>query len=345
MRGRCYPTDLTLSLREAARIIAACTCSFRSLPIARKPAGTCCATWRCRTSIDLLTVLTPTGRDEGDASSFSPPHERALAAAWRLARRRRPAAVRRTRRRRATASPPARPAWALLTPAHWQLGRDDVVLLDPAALGLAEAESRALFASAGELLASEGFAVAWGARRPLVRGARRPRGARDGIARSRHRPQRRPLAARERERRRRREPARAAALMRRLQSEAQLVFHSHAGQRSARGARRARGELVLAERLRPRARPADPAATPELLGALARAPARRRLGGLGRGLARARRRAAGAPARAGAARRGGDADALRRAQRRRASMRSRRARSGSACAAASVAAHDVLAAL
>ena len=30
----------------------------------------------------LLALLTPDGRDEGDLGSFSPPHERALAAAW-----------------------------------------------------------------------------------------------------------------------------------------------------------------------------------------------------------------------------------------------------------------------
>ena len=30
----------------------------------------------------LLALLTPAGRDEGDPGSFSPPHERALAAAW-----------------------------------------------------------------------------------------------------------------------------------------------------------------------------------------------------------------------------------------------------------------------
>ena len=48
----------------------------------------------------LLALLTPAGRDEGDAGSFSPPHERALAAALGLARRRRPAAVRGARRRR-----------------------------------------------------------------------------------------------------------------------------------------------------------------------------------------------------------------------------------------------------
>ena len=36
--------------REGAPIIAACTCSYRSLPTRRRPVGTCCTTWRCRTS-------------------------------------------------------------------------------------------------------------------------------------------------------------------------------------------------------------------------------------------------------------------------------------------------------
>ena len=85
---------------RGAPIIAACTCSFRSLPIARRPASTCCATWRCRTSSACSRCSRRAGRDDGDAGSFSPPHERALAAALGLARRRRPAAVRRARRRR-----------------------------------------------------------------------------------------------------------------------------------------------------------------------------------------------------------------------------------------------------
>jgi len=110
----------------------------------------------------LLALLTLSERDEGDAASFSPPHERALAAAWGwhggdgLL----PFAA------HAAAGDGLATedlAWALLTPSHWQLGRDDVTLLDPALLGLDEAESRALFASAAELLTSEGFAVHWGA--------------------------------------------------------------------------------------------------------------------------------------------------------------------------------------
>ena len=50
------------------------------------------------------------------------------------------------------------------------------------------------------------------------------------------------------------------------------------------------GQLVLAQRQRPRCQPADAAATPAVVDAPARAAAARRLGRLGRGLARARRR-------------------------------------------------------
>jgi hypothetical protein len=186
----------------------------------------------------LLALLTPAGRDEGDAGSFSPPHERALAAAWgwRGGDGLLPFAA------HAAAGDGIATgdlAWALLTPSHWQLGRDDVTLLDPALLGLAEAESRALFASAGELLASEGFAVAWGA-------SDRWYAARDDLQ---------ALATASLDRvigrnvdRWVRASAHGAvdetratlSLLRRLQSEAQIVFHSHA----VNEAREERGELT-----------------------------------------------------------------------------------------------------
>jgi len=110
----------------------------------------------------LLALLTLSERDEGDVASFSPPHERALAVAWDwdggdgLLPFAAHAAA-------GDGIATGDLAWALLTPSHWQLGRDDVTLLDPALLGLDEAESRALFASAADLLTSEGFAVHWGA--------------------------------------------------------------------------------------------------------------------------------------------------------------------------------------
>lgn len=110
----------------------------------------------------LLALLTPAGRDEGDELTFSPPHERALAATWgwQGADGALPFAA------HAAADDGIAVgdrAWALLTPAHWQIGRDHVTLIDPAELDLGDAESRALFDVVEDLFASEGFAVAWGA--------------------------------------------------------------------------------------------------------------------------------------------------------------------------------------
>ncbi len=110
----------------------------------------------------LLALLAPAGRDEGDALSFSPPHERALAAAWGwvggdgLL----PFAAHAAG---ADGIAVDDRAWALLTPAHWQLGRDHVTLLDPAGLDLDDGESRILFDAVAALFESEGFVVAWGA--------------------------------------------------------------------------------------------------------------------------------------------------------------------------------------
>ncbi|HEX7441583.1 MAG TPA: hypothetical protein VF319_15960 [Caldimonas sp.] len=213
----------------------------------------------------LLALLTPAGRDEGDAGSFSLPHERALAAAWGwhggdgLLPFAAHAAA-------GDGIATGEGAWALLTPTHWQLGRDDVTLLDPDGLGLAEAESRALFASAGELLASEGFAVAWGA-------SDRWYAARDDlevlatasldrvIGRNVDRWLRASASGGAGEKRA------VASLVRRLQSEAQLVFHSHA----VNEAREERGDLAVNSfwlSACGRRQPADPAATPELATAL-----------------------------------------------------------------------------
>jgi len=92
----------------------------------------------------LLKRLTPQPPDRGDANTLSPPHERALAAAWGW-------------RGDDGALPFAAlaaagdgvdvqsRAWGLVTPAHWQVGRDHITMADPDALGLPEHESRALF--------------------------------------------------------------------------------------------------------------------------------------------------------------------------------------------------------
>ncbi|WP_442975439.1 hypothetical protein, partial [Salmonella enterica] len=54
-------------------------------------------------------------------------------------------------------------AWGLLTPAHWQLGREHLTMGDPDALALDAGESRAYFDAVRPLFESEGWLCAWGA--------------------------------------------------------------------------------------------------------------------------------------------------------------------------------------
>ncbi|MEO8836285.1 MAG: hypothetical protein ABI364_06065 [Caldimonas sp.] len=191
----------------------------------------------------LLAMLTPVGRDEGDAFSFSPPHERALAAAWgwRGGDGLLPFAARAAG---ADGIATGAQAWALLTPAHWQLGRDHVTMLEPDQLALAEVESRALFAGVAPLFASEGFEVAWG-------GAGRWYAARDdlqGFATAS--PDRVIGRGVDRWLRASASPSNDSAavavggiakLVRRLQSEAQLLLYTH----DLNAAREERGALAV----------------------------------------------------------------------------------------------------
>ena len=110
----------------------------------------------------LLATLTPTQRDDGDERSFSPPHERAMAAAWGWhgADGGLPFAARSAA---ADGIDVGTAAWGLLTPAHWHLARDHVSLADPLALNLTEAESRAAFEAVRPLFDSEGLRIEWGA--------------------------------------------------------------------------------------------------------------------------------------------------------------------------------------
>lgn len=109
----------------------------------------------------LLSRLSATHLDSGDETTLSPPHERALAGAWgwQGADGLLPFAALAARQ---DGIDVADRAWGLLTPAHWQLGRDHVSLVDPAALELADDESRALFDAVRPLFESEGFTLAWG---------------------------------------------------------------------------------------------------------------------------------------------------------------------------------------
>lgn len=110
----------------------------------------------------LLARLTPAGRDDGDEWSLSPPHERVLARALGLVGDdgRLPWAARLAARDGIATGDLA---WGLLTPLHWHLGTDQVSVIDPAALHLDEAGSRALFAAVEPLFTSEGFVLVWGA--------------------------------------------------------------------------------------------------------------------------------------------------------------------------------------
>jgi len=54
-------------------------------------------------------------------------------------------------------------AWGLVTPTYWELGREQIVLTDPTALRLDEAESRALWQAVRGLFDSDGWSLHWGA--------------------------------------------------------------------------------------------------------------------------------------------------------------------------------------
>ena len=109
----------------------------------------------CRASLDglqlphlqrLLMRLAPAQTEAGDELTLSMPHERALArecglaaadgriawAAWDLARR---------------GGDPGSLAWAWVTPCHWRVGTDHIVMADPQQLGLDADESQALLAA------------------------------------------------------------------------------------------------------------------------------------------------------------------------------------------------------
>jgi len=178
----------------------------------------------------LLTVLAPTERLGTDEYSLTPPHERALAAAWGWegGDGTWPFAA------RAAAHDGVAVldlAWGLLTPMHWHVGRDQVTLGDPDALDLGEADSRALFEALRELFESEGFALAWGA-------PQRWYAAHESLVDL-------PCASLDRVVGRNVDrwlPAGVSArLLRRLQSEVQLLLYPHA----VNNAREERGQLSV----------------------------------------------------------------------------------------------------
>ena len=108
----------------------------------------------------LLARLSPhtAQTDTGEETSFTPPHERALARALGLPAEdgRIPwAAWHRHQQGLSTNGE----AWAFVTPCQWQVSTDHVTLRDPAQLGLDEAASRALLAIVAPWFAEDGITL------------------------------------------------------------------------------------------------------------------------------------------------------------------------------------------
>jgi hypothetical protein len=110
----------------------------------------------------LLARMTPCDRVDGSELSMSPPHEIALARTygWPAEDGRLPWAAHRAA---GDGVPVGTDAWALLTPVHLHVGTEQVSLADPASLALDADESRELFEIVRGLFESEGLAMHWGA--------------------------------------------------------------------------------------------------------------------------------------------------------------------------------------
>ncbi|HSV69641.1 MAG TPA: hypothetical protein VLI72_05975, partial [Methylibium sp.] len=110
----------------------------------------------------LLSTLTPTEHSEGDSYQLSPPHERVLARAlgWKGGDGSLPFAARAAA---ADGLATGDLAWGLLSPVHWQVGRESLTMGDPEALGLDADMSRAFLDALRPLFESEGWRCAWGA--------------------------------------------------------------------------------------------------------------------------------------------------------------------------------------
>jgi hypothetical protein len=111
----------------------------------------------------LLARLVPAERLGSDEASLTPPHERALAQAlgWQARDGCLPWATRLARQD--SVADLGDGAWGLLTPVHWTVSNEGVALVDPDALTLGEAESRALLEAVRDLFESEGWRLAYSA--------------------------------------------------------------------------------------------------------------------------------------------------------------------------------------
>ncbi|WP_394790142.1 phosphoglycerate mutase [Rhodoferax sp.] len=120
----------------------------------------------------LLARLTPTTLDRGAEDSLSPPHERALARYYGLN-----APDGQIPWAALQAGPAAgEDAWAFITPCHWQVMTDHIVMAPPDTLNLNEEDSRAILAAMRPFFEEDGIQLEyasptrWLARSEVFRG-------------------------------------------------------------------------------------------------------------------------------------------------------------------------------
>lgn len=110
----------------------------------------------------MLSQLQEVQRIEGDEYALSMPHERVLARAmgWPDSDGLMPWASWWAAQDGLVLE--AGKTWGMLSPGHWLMGRDHLTLLDPATLGLSEAESRTVFDAIRPLFEEDGWTLLWG---------------------------------------------------------------------------------------------------------------------------------------------------------------------------------------
>ncbi|WP_038205664.1 hypothetical protein [Xenophilus azovorans] len=129
----------------AGRLTAACRAALPALALPRLG--------------DLLARLTLQDEDAQDDDTLSPPHERALARALGIQTADGCLPWAALEAQRAGLAGAHGQPWALVTLCHWQVGMSEVVLGDPASLGISAAESDALLACALPFFEEDGIAL------------------------------------------------------------------------------------------------------------------------------------------------------------------------------------------
>ena len=107
----------------------------------------------------LLRQMPLAGTDLGDENSLSPPHERALAAANGFNAPDGQLAWGAWHALQAGHAVAADEAWAVITPCHWAVQTNHIVLTHPKALNLTDEESRGLLAAMNPYFAEDGITL------------------------------------------------------------------------------------------------------------------------------------------------------------------------------------------